>query len=81
MLEQELTFYEEHRHELLAVNPGQFALIKGVELIGAFSTLQEAYQHGIDRLGNIPMLIRQVLPSDPAHKIPAFTQGLLRARL
>ena len=40
MLEHELKFYEEHRHELLAGNPGQFALIKGEELIGAFSTLQ-----------------------------------------
>ena len=81
MLEQELKFYEEHRHELLAVNLGQFALIKGGELIGAFSTLQQAYNQGIERFGNIPILIRQILPADPAHKIPAFTQGLLRARL
>ena len=81
MLEQELKFYEEHRHELLAVNPGQFALIKGGELIGAFSTLQQAYNQGIERFGNIPILIRQILPADPAHKIPAFTQGVLRAHL
>ena len=81
MLERELRFYEEHRHELLAVNPGRFALIKGGELIGAFATLQEAYTRGIERFGNVPILVRQILPSDPAHKIPAFTQGLLRARL
>lgn len=81
MLEQELKFFEEHRHEFLAANPGQFALIKGRELIGAFSTLQEAYNQGLERFGNIPILIRQILPADPAHKIPAFTQGLLRARL
>lgn len=81
MLEQELKFYEEHRHEFLAVNPRQFALIKGGELMGAFSTLREAYNHGIERFGNVPMLIRQILPADPAHKIPAFTQGLLRAHL
>ena len=81
MLEQELKFFEEHRHELLAVNPGQFALIKGGELIGAFSTLQQAYNQGIERFGNVPILIRQILPADPAHKIPAFTQGLLCARL
>ena len=31
--------------------------------------------------GNVPMLIRQILPADPAHKIPAYTQGLLHARL
>jgi hypothetical protein len=80
-LEQELKFYEEHRGEFLALNRGQFALIKGEELIGTFSTLQEAYNQGIERFGNIPILIRQILPADHAHKIPAFTQGLLRARL
>jgi hypothetical protein len=81
MLEEELTYYEEHRQELLAADAGQFALIKGGELIGTFSTLQLAYSHGIERFGNTPLLIRQILPADPAHKIPAFTQGLLRARL
>ena len=81
MLERELEFYEQHRHELLAANPGLFALIKGGELIGAFATLQEAYHRGIEEFGNIPVLIRQILPAEPAHKIPAFTQGLLRARL
>ena len=81
MLEQELKFYEEHRHDLLAVHPGLFALVKGEQLIGVFPTLREAYGHGIERLGNVPILIRQVLPADPAPEIPAFTQGLLRARL
>ena len=81
ILEQELRFYEEHRDELLAVNRGRFALIKGEELIGAFATLQEAYSQGIERFGNMPILIRQILPADPAHGIPAFTQGLLRAHL
>ena len=79
MLERELKFYEEHRRELLASNPRQFALIKGGELIGALPTLQEAYAHGIERFGNVPMLIRQILPADPAHDLPAYTQGLLRA--
>jgi hypothetical protein len=81
MLEQELKFYDEHRHELVAVNSGLFALIKGRELIGVFATLREAYNQGIERFGNVPMLIRQVLPADPAHTIPAFTQGLLNDRL
>jgi hypothetical protein len=80
MLEREIEYYEKHRHEFLAVSPGRFALIKGAELIGAFPTLQEAYHRGIERFGNIPILIRQILPADPAYKIPAFTQGLLRAR-
>ena len=81
VLEEELSYYEEHRHDLLALDTGKFALVKGRELIGAFATLHEAYREGIERFGNSPMLIRQILPADPAHKIPAFTQGLLRARV
>lgn len=78
MLERELQFYEEHRSELLAIHPTCFALIKGSSLIGAFATLEEAYGEGIERFGNVPVLIRQVLPLDPAHELPAFTQGLVR---
>lgn len=81
MLERELKFYEEHRGELLAGHPGRFALVKGDELVGAFPTLHDAYEHGIERFGNVPILIREILPADPPHRIPAFTQGLLRARL
>lgn len=81
MLEQELAFYEERRQELLAVSAGRFALIKGRELIGTFPTLQDAYRQAVDRFGNTPILIRQILPADPAQKLPAFTQGLLRDSL
>jgi hypothetical protein len=80
MLEQELKFYEQHRHEFVAVHPRRFALIKGEELIGVFATMQEAYGSSIAKFGNVPVLIRQILPADPAHGIPAFTQGLLHAR-
>ena len=81
MLRVELQFYEEHRAELLARHHGQFALVVGDALIGAFPTLATAYAAGIERFGNVPMLIRQVLPVDPAYKVPAYTQGLLRADL
>lgn len=47
--------------------------MKGRKLIGTFSTLQLAYSHGIERFGNTPLLIRQILPADPSYKIPAFT--------
>ena len=80
MLEQELKFYEQHRHEFLAVLPGQFALVKGEKLVGVFATMLEAYSNSIEKFGNVPVLIRQILPADPAHGIPAFTQGLIHAR-
>jgi hypothetical protein len=79
-LEEELGFYEETKGKLLAVHRGQFALVKGAELIGTFSTLERAYSEAVKRFGNVAVLIREILPADPAHKIPAFTQGLLHAR-
>ena len=80
MLDREIRFFEEHRRELLTREARKFALIRGGELIGAFPTLEEAYTRAMERFGNVPVLIRQILPADPAHKIPAYTQGLLRAR-
>ncbi len=32
------------------------------------------------RLGNVAMLIKQVLPEDPVHHFPALEHGLMRAR-
>jgi len=81
MLRDEVQFYEEHRAELLVTDHGRFALVIHRALVGTFPTLQAAYEEGIERFGNIPMLIRQILPVDPAYKVPAYTQGLLRADL
>ena len=80
MLNHELKFYEENKPDLVARHAGRFALVKGGELIGVFATMQEAYSSSIEKFGNVPVLIRQILPADPAHGIPAFTQGLLHAR-
>jgi hypothetical protein len=81
LLRVELQFYEEHRAELLARHHGQFALVVRDALIGTYPTLGTAYEEGIRKFGNIPMLIRQILPVDPAYKVPVYTQGLLRADL
>jgi hypothetical protein len=81
MLRAELRFYEEHRASLLVDNRGRFALIVGDALIGTFSSLDLAYSEGVTKFGNVPMLIRQILPVDPAYKVPAYTQGLMRADL
>ena len=81
MLRIELQFYEEHRAQLLGTHPGLFALIVRDALVGAYPTLKTAYEAGVQQFGNIPMLIRQILPVDLAYKVPAYTQGLLRADL
>ena len=78
-LATELAFFEERRAEWLQHYAGQFALLKGRELLGTFSTQAEAIQAGLARLGNVPFLVKQVLPSEPIALSPALMLGLLHA--
>jgi hypothetical protein len=78
-LTAEIAFFEERRAEWLQHYTGQFALLKGRELLGTFSTQAEAIQAGLARLGNVPFLVKQVLPSDTVALSPALMLGLLHA--
>jgi hypothetical protein len=79
-LDQEVSYYESIKPKLLEHNEGQFVLIKGKELIGAFTKEGEAYEAGVKKFGNQPFLIKQVLPEDRTEILPALTLGLIRAR-
>lgn len=78
-LEKELQFFEAHRAEWLQHHQGKFALVVGEELAGVYDSPQTAFEAGIDKFGNIAMLIKQILPTDPVAHIPALTLGLLNA--
>lgn len=78
-LKTELAFYEERKPELLKTCQGHFVLIKGRELYGTFHTFEDAYKAGLEKLGNVPFLIKQVLDVEPVQHIPALTYGLTRA--
>jgi hypothetical protein len=78
-LQQELDFFNTYREKWVQEHKGKFALIKGTELIGAFDTAENAYVAGVERFGNVPFLIKQVLEKEPEGHIPALTSGLLRA--
>lgn len=77
-LKAELGFFQEMKGEWLKHHNGQFALVRGRQLVGVFTTFQEAYSAGVKQFGNVPMLIRQVLPSDPVEQAPALMHGLIR---
>ena len=78
-LATELAFFEQNRANWLSHYDGQFALVKGRELLGVFSTQADAIQAGLARLGNVPFLVRQVLASEPVALSPALVLGLLHA--
>lgn len=78
-LERELATFKGHFDEWLQTHPGKFVLVVGEELVGVFDTPKQAYEAGIQRFGNIPMLIRQVRPDDETTFLPALTLGLIYA--
>lgn len=77
----ELEYFQRHKQEYLKLYKNQFVLIKGEEFAGAFTTEAEAYKAGLDRFGNEPFLIKQVLDNDETVSYPALTVGVLNVRL
>ena len=79
VLEAELKYYEEQKQELLAHHEGQFALIKGDQLVGVFSTEDEAFNVGVAKLGNVPFLIQSVQVNEEFIQQPALAVGMISA--
>ncbi len=59
-LEKEKEFYRRHRREWLVRDRGKFAVIEGEELVGAFRTVEDAYEEAVRRLGNAVFLIARI---------------------
>lgn len=78
LLKKELQFFERNKKRFLKNYLNQFVLIKDNQLIGAYTTEEEAYKSGIEKFGNTPFLIKQVLKEEPTFAIPALTVGLIR---
>jgi len=78
-LKTELRFYNDQKEELLKHYKGQFALIKGKKLIGTYTTWEEAFNDGVQKLGNVPFLIREVQEKDEVVQFPALLVGAISA--
>ncbi len=80
VLERELAYFSAHKDELLENHEGQFVLVKDETLVGAFTTEKEAYEAGLERLGNQPFLIKRVVrEEDETAHFPALVLGVLHA--
>lgn len=78
-LANELAYFNAHRSEWLAHYAGKFALIRGEELVGTFSSFPEAYSAGVDRFGSDQFLVRQIVANDPQQSVPALVASALFA--
>jgi len=76
MFEREIAVYSKLKSTLPL---GQFALIRGDELIGVFANDAEAVTEGVRRFGLESFLVRQVRTEEPVVSIPSLSLGILRA--
>lgn len=78
-LQKELAYFEAHKSELLANHRGKFALIHDSELLGTFDHFQEAFEVGVQKLGNQPFLIQPVADEPIMAQVPALAVGVISA--
>jgi hypothetical protein len=81
MLEREIQYYEQKLPEWQTQFPGKIVVVKGVDLVGVFDTLQQALDEGSRRFGLSSFLIRAVRRAGetvPDISIPALALGILR---
>lgn len=78
-LEQELEFYQSQKQALLQTHKGQFALIKGEKLLGAYTTFEEAFNAGVAAVGTEPFLIKEVTEQDERMQNPTLAIGMIYA--
>ncbi len=78
MLEVERTFYEANWREWNKSNAGQFALVRGSQLVGFFATMEEALAVGAKRFGLSSFLVHRVGDLRHPIRVPAMMLGLLR---
>lgn len=64
-LNKELEAYEAHRNELLGKAEGKYVLIHDGDVIDIFDSQMDAINHGYQRFGNVPFLVKQVLAVEP----------------
>lgn len=80
-LGNELAFYKKNKQEYLQKYANKHVLIKGEELIGIFDTGEMAYKAGVDKFGNEPFLIKQVLEQEPTLTISSLYVGISHASI
>ena len=73
MYEKELETYRAKLPALLVNDAGKYAVIKGEELLGTFSTYEDALQAGYTKYGLTPFLVKQI---NVTEQVQNFTRAL-----
>ncbi|MEI6462124.1 MAG: hypothetical protein WCO33_00455 [bacterium] len=80
ILKQETEIFVKNKNNLLKNSEGKYVLIKADQIIGIFDTHENAYDEGIKKFGNEPMLIKLIEEKDESLEIPSLMVGMLTLR-
>ena len=61
MLEKEQSIFEQKLPELLKSHSGKFVLIKGNQVIGTYTDIDDALNIGYEKFKTEPFFVRQIL--------------------
>ncbi len=64
-LREEILTYFEKKDSLMPENAGKYALIKGKKIEGIFESGEDATKQGYERFGNVPFLVKKIVPFEP----------------
>jgi hypothetical protein len=80
-LEAEIQYFEKNKTKLLAEHEGKFVVIYGDHLLGAYDTVENAYNAGIQAFGDQQFLVRKATASEQNLTNLALMYGLINAHL
>lgn len=66
-LEKELETYYRNKDNLIVENKGKFVLIKDSQIVGVYTSSEDALTAGLQKFGNVPFLIKEIEIDDSAH--------------
>jgi hypothetical protein len=70
-LRQELETFDARRAELLGRAPGKYALVHADQVIDVFDTEADAIREGYRQFGNVPFLVKKIMPIDIPERFPS----------
>ena len=80
-LEVEIQFFEQNKDKFLADHAGKFVVIHGEQFLGAYDTVESAYNAGIQAFGDQQFLVREATSSGQNLTNLALMHGLINAHL
>lgn len=80
-LEKDLQFFNKNKAEYLKSYEGKYLVISNNVLVGSFDSEEAAYKSGLEKLGNEPFLIKQVLKIEGPTPISSLYFGISNASI